>query len=188
MANQKSEWIVDLENGYWYDNVPDTYGLDLEGIRKIEKLRSCRYVCEWNTIDKGGDILDTPVLLFWNDVAHPQGSNWMALYRSSNDWYVKDGITTSRLPIQCVVSNDKQVLFSKYRHDFRSSQDGSVTIDGGREYTRMLGNIRCERVWLLPQQGKLTIIDDSAAELLLSGMRKPINAAAFEYDTGRTIA
>jgi len=160
------DWRVDLGNGYWYDNQPDTYGLDLEGIRKIEKLRSCRYVCEWNTTDDRGQAHENPVLLFWNDVAHPQGSNWMGLFRSNKEWYVKDGITASRLPINCAVSNDKQVLFSKYRHDFRSSRDGSVTVDGGRDYTRMLGNIHCERVWLAPYQGELKIIPDAMAKLM----------------------
>ena len=166
------DWRVDLGNGYWYDNQPDTYGLDLEGIRKIEKLRHCRYVCEWNTLDSRGQAQEKPVMLFWNDTPHPQGSSWMGLFRANGDWYVKDGITASQLPIRCAVSNDKQVLFSKSRHDFRSSKDGSVTVDGGRDYTRMLGNINCERVNLLPQNGMLTIIDDSAAQILLSGIKQ----------------
>jgi hypothetical protein len=116
---------------------------------------------------QGNEILDDPMLIFWNDIPHPQGSNWMALFSSSGDWYVRDGITASQLPIDCVVSNDKQVLFSKFRHDFRTSEDGSVSIDGGRGYTRVLGNIHCERVWLLPRDGKLEIIPDAMALLML---------------------
>ena len=162
------DFRIDLGDGRWYDAKPDVYRIDLEGIRKIEKLRSCRYVCEWNLIDAAGNAYDQSVLLFWNDVPHPQGSNWMALYRAGDDWYVRDGITASRLPIRCVVSDAGQVLFSKSRHDFRSSHDGSVSIDGGRDYTRLMGNLNCDRVWLLPQAGKLNIIDESAANLLLS--------------------
>ena len=166
------DFRIDLGDGLWYDAKPDLYRIDLEGIRKIEKLRSCRYVCEWNLTDAAGNAYDQSVLLFWNDVPHPQGSNWMALYRAGDDWYVRNGITASRLPIRCVVSNDGQVLFSKSRHDFRSSHDGSVSIDGGRDYTRLLGNLNCDRVWLLPQAGKLNIIDESAANLLLSGNKE----------------
>jgi hypothetical protein len=90
----------------------------------------------------------------------------MGLFRANGDWYVKDGITASQLPIQCAVSNSKQVLFSKHRHDFRSSNDGSVTVDGGRDYTRMLGNIHCERVYLVPYQGELKIIPEAMAILM----------------------
>lgn len=160
-----SDWRVDLGNGYWYDNSPSYYKLNQSKIEKIEKGYNCRYVCEWN-VKQDENILKEPMLIFWNDTSHPQGSNWMALFSSDGDWYVRDGITASQLPIECVVSNDKQVLFSKYRHDFRSSKDGSVSIDGGREYTRVIGNVRCDRVWLVPQQGKLTIIPKTMAVLM----------------------
>jgi hypothetical protein len=160
------DWRVDLGNGYWYDNTPRHYKLNQSDIEKIEKDRNCRFVCEWNVKQD-----DNPMLIFWNDIAHPQGSNWMALFYY-NDWFVRDGITASQLPINCVVSNDKQVLFSKSRHDFRSSQDGSVSVDGGREYTRVLGNVRCERVWLVPQNGKLKIIPEAMALLMLDSKKE----------------
>ena len=156
---------IDLGNGYWYDSEPDYYKITKEGVEKIEQSRNCRYVCEWN-VKQDGKIHHEPMLIFWNDTAHPQGSNWMALFYY-NDWFVRDGITASQLPINCVVSNDKQVLFSKSRHDFRSSYDGSVSVDGGRDYTRVLGNVRCEHVWLVPQNGELKIIPEAMALLML---------------------
>jgi len=97
---KNDDYRVDLGNGRWYDTTPDVYRLNPEGIRKIEKLRGCRYVCEWNLTDAAGNAYDQPVLLFWNDVPHPQGSNWMALHHANDDWYVRDGITASRLPIK----------------------------------------------------------------------------------------
>lgn len=161
MQTLEHSYRVDLGNGYWYDNTPRHYKLNQSSIEKIEKDRNCRFVCEWNVKQD-----DNPMLIFWNDTAHPQGSNWMALFYY-NDWFVRDGITASQLPIQCVVSNDKQVLFSKSRHDFRTSEDGSVSVDGGRDYTRVLGNVRCERVWLVPQNGELKIIPEAMALLML---------------------
>lgn len=163
------DWRVELGDGIWYDNEPDTYGLDLERIRRIEKLRNCRYVCEWNTLDNQGNVNESPMLIFWNDTPHPQGSNWMALFSQSGEWYVRDGITASRMPILAYVSDDGQAVFSKYRHDFRSSRDGTITVDGGRDYTKLMGNFKtCRRVWLLPQAGEIRIIDESAALLMQS--------------------
>lgn len=158
-------WRVDLGNGYWYDNTPDYYGLNQGQIIHIEEKYNCRYVAEWSLLDSKNNPRSEPSLIFWGDVAHPQGSNWMAVF-NHNGFYVCDGITASQYPIECMVSNDKQVLFSKYRHDFRSSADGSVTVDGGRDYTRVLGAVRNERVWLVPRNGKLEIVPETMALLL----------------------
>lgn len=170
MEKKKRDWIVDLGNGYWYDSEPDFYNINVDS---VEMRHDCRYVCEWPTIDKQGEISSHPSMIFWNDTAHPQGSNWMALFKSNSEWYVKDGITASLLPICCIISKDREVLFSKHEHDYRTSKDGSITVDGGREYVRIIRHEMwpIEEVWLLPQQGRLTIIDKSAAQLLLSGIK-----------------
>jgi hypothetical protein len=173
-VDKQRSFRYDLGDGLWYDNQPDTYSLDLEGIRKIEKLRNCRYVCEWNTTDSSGRISTYPMLIFWNDVAHPQGSNWMALFKDGghNGWFVRDGIAASRVPILAGVSNNGQAMFSKNRHDYRQSHDGSITLDGGRDYTRIIGTPPKRWVWLLPQDGEIRIIDESAAKLLCSAFDK----------------
>lgn len=163
------DWRVDLGDGYWYDNEPDYQGLSEENIKKIEQSRNCHYVCEWYTNTSDGKKVMDVAAIFWTDTPHPRGSNWLGLYRANGDWMVKDGITASQIPIRCVVSNDKQLVFSKGRHDFRGTKDGSVAIDGGRDYTRVLGNIRCENKWLVPYQGELKIIPDTMAKLMLEG-------------------
>jgi hypothetical protein len=154
------DWRLDLGDGYWYYNKPDHSLFPEEVIDQVEQNYNCRYVTEWYLDNK------QMVLLFWNDVAHPQGSNWMGVYGSGDHLYVCDGIAASRYPVYCKVSNDKQVLFSKTRHDFRSSQDGSVTVDGGREYTRVLGAIFNESLYLVPQNGELKIIPAAMAVLM----------------------
>jgi hypothetical protein len=163
---QTHNWRVDLGNGYWYDNTPDYYGLNETSIQRIERMYNCRYVTEWNLLDIKGNPQSYPYLVFWNDQSHPEGSNWMGMYKHQNDYYVCDAITASQHPIECMVSNDKQVLFSKYRHDFRTSKDSSVTVDGGREYTRVLGAVRNESVWLVPRDGKLEIVPETMASLM----------------------
>jgi len=168
-ANDK--WVVDLGDGIWYDTRPDVHGVTAEGIRQVEQIRNCRYVCEWSTVSGDGDISQTPMMIFWNDVAHPQGSNWMALFSAGGSYYVRDGISASRLPIRAYISDEGEAIFSKHRHDFRSSCDGTITVDGGRDYTKLTGNINCRKVWLLPQRGKINIIDESAAGLLLSELK-----------------
>ena len=183
------DWIINLGNGLWYDVTPDYHSVTLEGIRKVEESKSCRYVCEWNTLDSNGKINENPVMIFWNDVPHPQGSNWMALFRGGGHlgWFVRDGISASRLPILAYLSDDGEAVFSKHRHDYRRSRDSSISVDGGRDYTRFIGKKAGGSVWLLPQLGKVTMIDESAARLLLSAFDKKDYDNGYEYDTGRRI-
>ena len=176
-ADKQRSLRYDLGDGLWYDASPDQYSVTAKGIDKIEELYNCRYVCEWNTTDSSGRISTYPLLIFWNDVAHPQGSNWMALFKAGGEWVVRDGISASRVPILAGVSNNGQAMFSKNRHDYRQSHDYSITLDGGRDYTRIIGTPPKRWVWLLPQDGEIRIIDESAATLLRS---------AFDKTTGRS--
>jgi len=171
-VDKQRSFRYDLGDGLWYDALPDQNGV--KSIDKIEELYNCRYVCEWNTTDSSGRISTYPMLIFWNDVAHPLGSNWMALFKDGghNGWFVRDGIAASRVPILAGVSNNGQAMFSKNRHDYRQSHDGSITLDGGRDYTRIIGTPPKRWVWLLPQDGEIRIIDESAATLLRSAFDK----------------
>jgi hypothetical protein len=42
-------------------------------------------------------------------------------------------------PIVGIEADDGEIIFSRQRHDYRTSQDGSVSIDGGREYLKFSG-------------------------------------------------
>jgi hypothetical protein len=52
--------------------------------------------------------------------------------------FIINGLTAIE-PFQAVVANNGEVVWSRYRHDYRKSQDGSVWIDGGRDYLRWIG-------------------------------------------------
>lgn len=39
-------------------------------------------------------------------------------------------------PITGVVAKDGEIIFSRFRHDYQESTDGSVFVDGGRDYLR----------------------------------------------------
>lgn len=71
-------------------------------------------------------------------------------------------------PLAAIVSTEGQVLFSKGRHDFRTSRDNSYAVDGGPGFERVIGNKleSLETVILLPQRGELNIIDRAAAALM----------------------
>ena len=62
--------------------------------------------------------------------------------------------TTNRRGIQ--VGDD--VYYSRYRHDYRSC--GPVDIDGGRDYTKLVGDIHAaKKVKLIVNKDKLEVVE-----------------------------
>lgn len=103
-----------------------------ENIKKIEELRQAIYVCD--TEYKGHSVA-----VFYGDVAHPVSqSRYFALYYNSIDGglMITDGSFIENQEIVGVVAMDGEIIFSRHRHDYRTSSDGSVFVDGGRDYTR----------------------------------------------------
>jgi hypothetical protein len=108
-----------------------------EGIAKIEELRKSKYVCE-TCINVGGEWVNRPVAIFYGQEEHPVSkSRYFGLYVTEEDKvYVINGQTAVDEPITGVIADDGEIIYSRYRHDFRKSKDGSVFIDGGRDHIR----------------------------------------------------
>jgi hypothetical protein len=106
-------------------------------IKKIEELRNAKYVFESTVKSKDGGWVNQPMAIFYTEKKHPEGSNYFALYMQHGVPYITDGITAIE-PEYTGVVNDDEVVYSRYRHDYRSA--GSHAIDGGRDYTRLTGS------------------------------------------------
>lgn len=129
-------------------------------IKVIEDRFTAQYVCETTIRFKNG-WADFPVAIFYTEKAHAEGSNWMAVNWSYDKMIcVRNGISAVLEPFTGIVADNGDVIYSRYRHDFRTSPDGSVTIDGGREYTRLIGekSVAAKRVSLQIKKNKLEIV------------------------------
>jgi hypothetical protein len=103
-----------------------------EQISKIEDLRKAKYVC-------ASEHKDMCVEVFYGDDAHPvSGSRYFALYKTTrtNELMITDGSFIEDQEINAVIADNGDIVYSRYRHDYRKSNDNSVWIDGGRAYTR----------------------------------------------------
>lgn len=47
---------------------------------------------------------------------------------------ITNGISASEGLWNAAVADNGEVIFSRWRHDYRESKDGSVMVDGGRDY------------------------------------------------------
>lgn len=129
-------------------------------IDRAEEHYSARYVCE-TTLKLGEGWRYEPSLIFYTETPHPQGSNYFALTVRDGEVWISDALPSIREGFAGARADSGDVIYSRYRHDFRTSADGSVSIDGGREYTRILADhdIRNRRVHLVVEKDRLVVAD-----------------------------
>ena len=122
-----------------------------EDLAKIEEHYEAKYVCE--TCLKGPNgWVNSPVAVFYQ--ADPSkvpegGSQWFGLFfrvegsldsgMPRSTLHITNAISAAENDIEGIVAKNGDVIYSRYRHDYRFSPDGSVMIDGGRDYTRNNG-------------------------------------------------
>lgn len=136
------------------NNEPILFSTDQ--IRKIETLRKAKYVC-------ATEYKERSVEVFYGDEVHVvSGSRYFALYFAcdsvaSSILMITNGAFIEDQEIDGVISNDGEIVYSRHRHDYRSSRDGSVFIDGGRAYTRTNVLDASRRVTLIVREGVLKV-------------------------------
>lgn len=107
-------------------------------IEIIENSYKAKFVCETCIRNKDG-WMNMPVAIFYTEKPHPDGSNWMAINWSYDGMIcVRNGFSAVAEPFVGVVAENGDVIYSRFRHDFNTSPDRSVSIDGGRDYSRFL--------------------------------------------------
>ncbi len=141
-------------------------------IARIEKMKNAKYVCETCIKTRNGWQGDEAVAIFWNkDPASipPGGSAWFGLFYKNDPFsetpgirplMITNAISAVEEPIVGIIAENDDVIYSRFRHDYRRSPDGSVMIDGGRDYTR---TSTCPRgmVTLKIVEGDLVVIRDT---------------------------
>lgn len=123
-------------------------------IKRIEKSYNATYVCE-TCIKSHDEWVNFPCAIFYTEKAHPEGSNYFAMYFNfDGDLTITNGITATE-PFFGVQVDDT-VIYSRYRHDYRTL--GDVSVDGGRDYLKVCGNINAPQVKLQIIKDELKVI------------------------------
>lgn len=111
-----------------------------DAIKKIEETYRATYVCDSSVKTKDGGWSYSPVAVFYQPHPPPEMSNYFGMYRRDGAVMICKGDSATK-PFDGVVADNGDVIYSRYRHDYRGSPDGSVFVDGGREYTRWGGKV-----------------------------------------------
>jgi hypothetical protein len=109
-----------------------------EMIQRIQTEYNVKFVCETVSKDRRGCWIDQPGALFYNEVKHPDGSNWMIVYHGAEQGVIviTDGITAVEPDnrITGIINQDEVVVYSVFRHHYAVLDNGFI--DGGRDYVR----------------------------------------------------
>ena len=104
-------------------------------IKKLEKAYKAKYVCE-TSIKTNNTWTDNPIAIFHTTKPHPKGSDYLGIYYHKGLLMITNAITATETTITGIKAQNGEIIYSRCRHDYRESADGSVFIDGGRDYTR----------------------------------------------------
>lgn len=126
-------------------NTGEPQAIQQANIETIEKHYDGKYLGDFCLKAEGGGWANKPVAIFYQYQPRPDiaESPYFGIYwkpvditdpDSDCDLTITDGSSAFSEPIQCVIADNGEIIYSRYRHDYRESSDGSVTIDGGRDY------------------------------------------------------
>jgi len=91
--------------------------LTQEQITDIEEKYAGTYVFESCLKDKDGKWLNFPVAIFYTEKAHPEGSNYFAMFMLHGYPMIADGISATEGHSVGVKAFNNEVIYSRYRHD-----------------------------------------------------------------------
>ena len=129
----------------YLDTTPDHYGkLSQKIIDLISEKHTAQYVFESQIKDNKG-WSDTVGLIFYQaELTDPNHKHWFAIFQQQGKWMITSAEETVKEPISAIKSGD-HYIYSHSRHDFR--QGDICAIDGGRDYTRLVGDINVETAY-----------------------------------------
>jgi len=114
-------------------------------VEAVENKKNAKFICETCIRTANGNWSDEPVQLYWQESPPVKGySNYFAIFvrRDLIDGtprvFITSGETAVKEPINAIRHNG-EIGYSRYRHDFRWVGGQEVAIDGGRDYTKIIG-------------------------------------------------
>ena len=107
-------------------------------IAKVEAKYNAKFVGQLALKTKhGGWSGDSCGDVYYQETPPVEGySKYFALIMQGGSAFITSGASAVDGIINGVVADDGEIIYSRYRHDYRTSTDGTTWIDGGRDYIR----------------------------------------------------
>lgn len=105
-------------------------------IESVEQKYNAKFVGQLSLRTRdGGWTGDSCGEVYYQAVPPVEGySHYFALFDRNGASYITSGQSAVEGIINGVQATDLEIIYSRYRHDYRTSTDKSCYIDGGRDY------------------------------------------------------
>ena len=142
----------------------DGYWLGEKNIAKIEQLKNAKYMGYFCTKNPKGDWNEQPVDVFYveNTITALGHSNYFGIFYKqvtgniNQTVYITNALSCFDEPITGLQFEDGTIIISRYRHNFVEYQ--GVAIDGGRDYTKINGDMsKVKEVLITVNNGEFII-------------------------------
>lgn len=139
----------------------------------VELKYNAKYVGDFCLKTNGGGWSDFPIAIFYqpNPDLLARHTNYFGIFvDEDHHCVITNGESAFSEPITGLITDDGTVIYSRYRHDYVTSKNGELFIDGGRDYTRFSdGHHRL--VKLLIDKDKLVIDPNSIDPVFVDGYK-----------------
>lgn len=107
-------------------------------ISQIEEKYNAHYVGQFCPKTKDGAWANMPMDVFWqaNPNTEEGHTHYFGVYVRNGRAYITNGDSAVSGIFTGIVAKNGEIIYSRFRHDYRVSTDKSVFIDGGRDYFR----------------------------------------------------
>lgn len=108
-------------------------------IAKVEEKYKAKFVGQlcMKTSGDGEWAGDSCGDVYYQAVPPVEGySNYFAIFNQGGSMYITSGASAVNGIIAGVIADDGEIVYSRFRHDYRTSTDSSCFIDGGRDYAK----------------------------------------------------
>ncbi|HET8686332.1 MAG TPA: hypothetical protein VFM18_06670 [Methanosarcina sp.] len=106
-------------------------------VKMIEEKYNATYVGDFCVKTHSGVYDTQEAAIFWQETPPVEGySNYFAIVIRNGQPFITDGYGAVENSIVGAIANDGEIIYSRHRWDCRHSKDGSIFIDGGRDYVR----------------------------------------------------
>ena len=139
----------------------------------IERQYNATYIGDFCLKSPDGQWSENEYPVFWQEVTKdPSHSNYMTVFRRGSEVRIAGAASVTEGHWDGAVANDGEIVYSRSRHDYRTSTDGSVSVDGGRDYFKRMGGLRNPTV-------KITVVRENLVvnDCLILPTKKPVVAA-----------
>ena len=143
--------------------------LEDKTIESVCKDYNAKYVIDTCLRTATGEWANFPAAIFYTEQAHPQGSNYFALFKSMHgEWMISNGYEAVQGVFHGILFEDGELVHSRFRHDYFVHREAMA--DGARDYFR---TSTCPKG---AKQIKFEVVNGELKRVI-----------DFEYDTGRII-